>query len=87
MPVSLGFVSLFCLSFSLRIDWNLMLDFDGGPNHAGNLCDSPVVADKVNKHYYIMQKLARVVVVVFALKPIPVSPPGTPVCLCLSTLR
>eukprot|EP00903_Cladosiphon_okamuranus_P018045 g16606.t1 len=28
------------------IDWNLMLDYDGGPNHAGNLCDSPVVSDK-----------------------------------------
>ncbi|CAM9603532.1 unnamed protein product, partial [Discosporangium mesarthrocarpum] len=24
------------------VDWNLLLDYDGGPNHAGNLCDSPV---------------------------------------------
>ncbi|CAN0049475.1 unnamed protein product, partial [Laminaria digitata] len=28
------------------IDWNLMLNYDGGPNHVGNLCDSPIVADK-----------------------------------------
>lgn len=25
-----------------------MLDYDGGPNHAGNLCDSPILADEVN---------------------------------------
>eukprot|EP01034_Spumella_vulgaris_P023431 gene23431-29649_t len=26
------------------IDWNLLLDSTGGPNHAGNVCDSPIVA-------------------------------------------
>ena len=26
-----------------------MLSYDGGPNHLGNLCDSPIVADKVRK--------------------------------------
>lgn len=44
--IVLPLLSIFCPSFC-RIDWNLMLDFDGGPNHAGNLCDSPIVSDKV----------------------------------------
>lgn len=26
-------------------DWNLILDQTGGPNHVGNLCDAPVIAD------------------------------------------
>lgn len=27
------------------IDWNLVLDETGGPNHVGNLCDAPIIAD------------------------------------------
>ncbi len=27
------------------IDWNLLLDEHGGPNHVGNLCSAPVLAD------------------------------------------
>ena len=27
------------------IDWNIALDMQGGPNHAGNFCDSPVLVD------------------------------------------
>jgi len=27
------------------IDWNLLLDVSGGPNHVGNVCDAAVVAD------------------------------------------
>ncbi len=27
------------------IDWNLLLDADGGPNHVGNLCSAPILAD------------------------------------------
>ncbi|MBA4389046.1 MAG: glucosylceramidase [Verrucomicrobia bacterium] len=27
------------------IDWNLVLDEQGGPNHVGNFCDAPVIAD------------------------------------------
>jgi glucosylceramidase len=27
------------------IDWNLMLDDRGGPNHVGNLCSAPILAD------------------------------------------
>ena len=28
------------------IDWNLVLDETGGPNHVGNLCSAPVLADR-----------------------------------------
>lgn len=27
------------------LDWNLILDETGGPNHVGNLCDAPIIAD------------------------------------------
>ena len=27
------------------IDWNLLLDAQGGPNHAGNFCDAPIMCD------------------------------------------
>jgi glucosylceramidase len=27
------------------LDWNLLLTLEGGPNHAGNYCDAPVMAD------------------------------------------
>jgi glucosylceramidase len=27
------------------IDWNLILDQTGGPNHVGNLCSAPIIAD------------------------------------------
>lgn len=27
------------------IDWNIVLDLKGGPNHVGNLCDAPVLVD------------------------------------------
>lgn len=30
------------------IDWNLLLDQSGGPNHVGNLCSAPILADTDN---------------------------------------
>ena len=30
------------------IDWNLLLNEQGGPNHVGNLCNAPVLADSAN---------------------------------------
>lgn len=35
------------------IDWNIVLDETGGPNHVNNLCDAPVIVDTINKevHY------------------------------------
>jgi glucosylceramidase len=35
------------------IDWNMVLDERGGPNHVGNFCDAPIIADaKENKLMY-----------------------------------
>lgn len=30
------------------IDWNLLLNTEGGPNHVGNLCSAPVLAEPAN---------------------------------------
>jgi glucosylceramidase len=30
------------------IDWNLLLDETGGPNHVGNLCSAPILVDTAN---------------------------------------
>lgn len=42
------------------IDWNLILDETGGPNHVGNFCDAPIIGDTVSQklqynssYYYI----------------------------------
>lgn len=42
------------------IDWNMVLDERGGPNHAGNFCDAPVIVDtatgtihRQSAYYYI----------------------------------
>merc|ERR1712048_912809 len=32
------------------IDWNLILDENGGPNHVGNLCVAPVICDTKKGH-------------------------------------
>ncbi|MFH0919372.1 MAG: glycoside hydrolase family 30 protein [Fibrobacterota bacterium] len=35
------------------VDWNLLLDEKGGPNHVGNYCDAPIIADtRKNKILY-----------------------------------
>ena len=28
------------------VDWNIVLDSDGGPNHAGNYCGAPIMIDR-----------------------------------------
>jgi glucosylceramidase len=33
------------------IDWNLLLDTKGGPNHVGNMCDAPIMVD--GPKYYV----------------------------------
>ena len=30
---------------NMFLDWNLLLDGEGGPNHVGNFCDAPIMAD------------------------------------------
>lgn len=34
------------------IDWNIVLDMEGGPNHVGNFCDAPILADSKNDALY-----------------------------------
>ena len=34
------------------IDWNLLLDERGGPNHVGNFCDAPMMYDTVHRRLY-----------------------------------
>jgi glucosylceramidase len=35
------------------IEWNLMLDMQGGPNHVGNYCDAPIICDVDNDHFHV----------------------------------
>lgn len=46
-------------------DWNLLLDMSGGPNHKGNYCDAPIMADaeqnllKYNLSYSYIRHFSR----------------------------
>jgi glucosylceramidase len=35
------------------IDWNIFLDEKGGPNHAGNFCDAPIMIDTQNDTFEV----------------------------------
>jgi len=35
------------------IDWNILLDTNGGPNHANNFCDAPIMADTENDTFEV----------------------------------
>lgn len=47
------------------IDWNLILDETGGPNHVGNFCDTPIVVDTqtntlvFNSSYYYIAHFSK----------------------------
>ena len=49
------------------IDWNLLLDLQGGPNHVGNFCDAPILCDHendmvhVNSSYYAIGHFSKFV--------------------------
>ncbi len=49
------------------IDWNIVLDFGGGPNHVGNFCGAPVLVDGgtdtvyYTPLYYAMSQVSRYV--------------------------
>jgi glucosylceramidase len=38
------------------VDWNMVLDMRGGPNHLSNFCDAPIIADSQTQtvHYQVM---------------------------------
>ena len=46
----IGNFNNYCNTFC---DWNLLLDEKGGPNHVGNFCDAPIMADTKNDKVYI----------------------------------
>jgi glucosylceramidase len=35
------------------IDWNILLDEKGGPNHVGNFCDAPIMVDTINDTFEV----------------------------------
>lgn len=47
------------------LDWNLVLDETGGPNHVNNLCDAPIIVDTTknklhyNSSYYYIGQFSR----------------------------
>lgn len=49
------------------IDWNIVLDQSGGPNHAGNFCGAPIMIDTKNQQvyftpiFYILAQLSRTI--------------------------
>ncbi|MFS1512420.1 glycoside hydrolase family 30 protein [Chengkuizengella sp. SCS-71B] len=50
------------------LDWNLVLNEEGGPNHVGNLCDAPILADRkkdeliMNSSYYYIGHFSKFIV-------------------------
>ena len=46
----IGDFSNFCEAY---IEWNLVLDMQGGPNHVGNYCDAPIICDPEFDVYHV----------------------------------
>jgi glucosylceramidase len=63
------------------IDWNLLLDTQGGPNHVGNFCSAPILADLAQdallhqSSYHCIGHFARFIA------------PGAQRVLCAATLQ
>jgi len=49
------------------IDWNVVLDKNGGPNHVGNFCGAPIMVDTASKDvyytpiYYVLSQFSRTI--------------------------
>lgn len=49
------------------VDWNIVLDRDGGPNHVGNFCGAPIMIDTDTQYvyytpiYYILSQFSRTI--------------------------
>jgi glucosylceramidase len=49
------------------IDWNIVLDQDGGPNHVGNFCGAPIMIDTNSKYvyytpiYYVLAQFSKTI--------------------------
>ncbi len=60
----IGNFNHYCNAFC---DWNLLLDEKGGPNHVGNYCDAPIMADtrkdeiEIHDSYYYIGHFSKYV--------------------------
>ena len=60
----IGNFNNYCNSFC---DWNLLLNEKGGPNHVGNYCDAPIMADtqkdevEIHDSYYYIGHFSKYV--------------------------
>jgi glucosylceramidase len=49
------------------IDWNIVLDKHGGPNHVGNFCGAPIMIDTASGHvyytpvFYVLSQFSRTI--------------------------
>jgi glucosylceramidase len=49
------------------VDWNVVLDMNGGPNHVGNFCGAPIMIDTATQHvyytpiYYVLAQFSRTI--------------------------
>ena len=49
------------------IDWNIVLDKEGGPNHVGNFCGAPIMIDTKTQYvyytpvFYVLSQLSRTI--------------------------
>ncbi len=49
------------------VDWNVVLDREGGPNHAGNYCGAPIMIDTTTQDvyytpiYYVLAQFSRTI--------------------------
>ena len=47
------------------VDWNILLDEKGGPNHVGNYCEAPIMREGnkifINPSYYALKHLSKVI--------------------------
>ena len=49
------------------VDWNIVLDQDGGPNHVGNFCGAPIMIDTKKQYvyytpiYYVLAQFSRTI--------------------------
>ena len=49
------------------IDWNIVLDHQGGPNHVGNFCGAPIMIDTNTSEiyytpiYYVLAQFSRTI--------------------------
>jgi glucosylceramidase len=52
---------------SAWVDWNIVLDKDGGPNHVGNFCGAPIMIDTATGHvyytpiFYVLSQFSRTI--------------------------